>query len=125
MAERNFVVLRYQDKVPAMASCAKCQRKFFTPATYSRDPVGAQECLVSKFDRHECEEKAKEDSLRAVNNGRKNFQSQALQKTGCASPWILGVHVYRTRCPHVPNRFVDDEQPTRLGFTSPLQGPTW
>jgi hypothetical protein len=32
MVERNFVVLRYEGKVPTMASCAKCQRKFFTPA---------------------------------------------------------------------------------------------
>jgi hypothetical protein len=40
----------FQDKVPAMASCTKCQRKFFTPATFSRDPVGAAEYLRSKFD---------------------------------------------------------------------------
>lgn len=57
MAERSFTVLRYEGKVPAMAGCAKCQRKFFTPAIYSRDAVGAQEYLFSKFDRHDCEEK--------------------------------------------------------------------
>ena len=33
MAERDFVILRYQGKVPAMASCVGCQRKFFTPTT--------------------------------------------------------------------------------------------
>jgi hypothetical protein len=59
MAERDFVILRHQGKVPAMASCAKCQRKFFTPNTYSRDPVGAQEYLLGKFDRHDCEEQTK------------------------------------------------------------------
>jgi hypothetical protein len=59
MAERDFVILRFQGKVPAMASCAKCQRKFFTPTTYSRDPAGAEEYLLSKFDRHDCEEKPK------------------------------------------------------------------
>jgi len=59
MAERNFIVLRYEDKVPAMAGCAKCQRKFFTPATYSHDAAGAQEYLFSKFDHHECEGKPK------------------------------------------------------------------
>lgn len=59
MAERDFVILRSQGKVPAMASCAKCQRKFFTPTAYSRDPVGAQDYLLSKFDRHDCEEKPK------------------------------------------------------------------
>jgi hypothetical protein len=59
MAERSFIVLRYEDKVPAMAGCAKCQRKFFTPAVYVRDAAGAQEYLFSKFDRHECAEKPK------------------------------------------------------------------
>ncbi len=62
MAERDFVILRYQGKVPAMASCAKCQRKFFTPTTSSRDPVGAKEYLLSKFDRHDCEEKPKRNA---------------------------------------------------------------
>jgi hypothetical protein len=60
----DFVMLRYQGKVPAMASCAKCKRKFFTPTTYSRDPVGAKEYLLSKFDRHHCDEKAKERARR-------------------------------------------------------------
>jgi len=59
MAERDFTILRYQGKVPAMASCAKCQRKFFAPNTYSRDPVGAEEYLLGKFDHHDCEEKPK------------------------------------------------------------------
>jgi hypothetical protein len=54
MPERSFVVLRYVGKVPAMASCTKCQRKFFTPATHARDPVGADEYLRRKFDVHEC-----------------------------------------------------------------------
>ena len=45
MAERKFIVLKYQGKVPAMASCEKCQRKFFTPAAYSGDADGAYEYL--------------------------------------------------------------------------------
>jgi len=53
-AERKFVILRYQGKVPAMAGCAKCQRKFFTPSTLSRDPLGAEWYLLSKFDLHRC-----------------------------------------------------------------------
>jgi hypothetical protein len=36
MAERNFVFLRYEGKIPAMAGCAKCQHKFFTPAIFWR-----------------------------------------------------------------------------------------
>jgi len=63
MAERSFIILRYEGKVPAMASCAKCQRKFFTPADYSGDVVAAQEYLFSKFARQECEEKSKTPRL--------------------------------------------------------------
>lgn len=51
--ERRFVIVRYEGKVPAMASCAKCQLKFFT-ATFARDPVGAEVYLLDKFDLHEC-----------------------------------------------------------------------
>jgi hypothetical protein len=29
MAERNFIVLRYEGKVPAMADCEKCKRELF------------------------------------------------------------------------------------------------
>jgi hypothetical protein len=52
--------------VPAMASRAKCQRKFFTPTALSRDPVGALEYLLSKFDRHDCVEVLEEEALRVV-----------------------------------------------------------
>ena len=53
-SERGFVILRYEGKVPAMASCAKCGLKFFTPATFARDAVGAYEYLGQKFDLHVC-----------------------------------------------------------------------
>ena len=59
MTERSFIVLRYEGTVPAMAGCAKCQRKFFTPANYSGDAVAAQKYLFSKFDIHKCEETPK------------------------------------------------------------------
>jgi len=64
MAERNFIVLRYEGKVPAMAGCEKCLRKFFTPAICSCDVVGAQEYLFSKFDHHNCD-----DSSRKLHSG--------------------------------------------------------
>jgi hypothetical protein len=54
--ERRFVIVRHEGKLPAMASCAKCQLKFFTPATFARDPVGAEVYLLDKFDLHECRE---------------------------------------------------------------------
>jgi hypothetical protein len=52
--ERRIVIVRYEGKVPAMASCSKCQRKFFTPTTFARDAVGAEEYLRRKFDVHDC-----------------------------------------------------------------------
>ena len=54
--ERRLVIVRHEGKVAAMASCAKCQLKFFTPATFARDPVGAELYLLDKFDLHECRE---------------------------------------------------------------------
>jgi hypothetical protein len=54
MAERSFIVLKYQGKVPAMASCSECQHKFFTPANFFRDSSGARQYLLGKFDVHVC-----------------------------------------------------------------------
>jgi hypothetical protein len=54
MPERKIQILRHDGKVPALASCTKCQRKFFTPASYFNDPFGAREYLQGKFDQHEC-----------------------------------------------------------------------
>jgi hypothetical protein len=54
--DRQFVIVRYEGRVPAMASCGKCDRKFFTPTTLARDAIGAEEYLGRKFDVHECEE---------------------------------------------------------------------
>jgi hypothetical protein len=56
-SDRGFVIVRYVGIVPVMASCARCQRTFFTPSlAFARDPVGAEEYLGRKFDVHECEE---------------------------------------------------------------------
>ena len=41
--DRRFVILRYDGKVPALASCARCERKFFTPSALIRDASGAEE----------------------------------------------------------------------------------
>ena len=54
--ERRFVILMHEGGVPKMASCAKCERKFFTPPTLARDVIGAEEYLGKKFDVHQCEE---------------------------------------------------------------------
>jgi len=54
--QRRFIIVRHEGEVPAMASCAKCQLKFFTPATFAHDSVGAELYLLDKFDLHECGE---------------------------------------------------------------------
>ena len=54
MTERVFTILRSVDKVPVMASCAKCQLKFFAPQTYHNDPFGAEFYLRKKFEEHNC-----------------------------------------------------------------------
>jgi hypothetical protein len=59
MPERSFIILRYDGKVPAMACCAKCQHKFFTPSDFRRDRAGAEEYLRAKFDMHKCREEPK------------------------------------------------------------------
>jgi len=52
--DRHFVIVRCEGRAPAMASCAKCDRKFFTPTTLANDAIGAKEYLRRKFDVHEC-----------------------------------------------------------------------
>jgi hypothetical protein len=56
MVERSFVVLRDEGKVPTMASCTKCQHKFFTPAQFAGDAVIGERYLTHKFDLHRCPE---------------------------------------------------------------------
>ena len=66
MAERSFViVLKYRDQVPSMASCAKCQYKFFTPSDFRPDRIGAELYLLDKFDLHECR-----DGIKSQSNGK-------------------------------------------------------
>jgi hypothetical protein len=55
----SFVILKYVNKTPSLASCANCQRKFFTPSSYYRDPLGAEQYLREKFDDHNCPEEPK------------------------------------------------------------------
>jgi hypothetical protein len=54
-AERTFVILKHVNRVPSLASCTRCQRKFFTPRAYQGDPVGAEQYLLGKFEQHKCD----------------------------------------------------------------------
>lgn len=53
--ERCLVILRYERKIPVMASCARCERKFFTPTTFTRDAIAAEQYLAQRFNVHKCE----------------------------------------------------------------------
>jgi hypothetical protein len=52
--ELAFVILKYVNKTPALASCGKCERKFFTPNSFYNDIVGAEQYLREKFKLHDC-----------------------------------------------------------------------
>lgn len=49
------MILQRVNEVPVLASCMKCQLKFFTPNTYYNDHIGAGEYLREKYDEHTCE----------------------------------------------------------------------
>jgi hypothetical protein len=61
--DREFVVLPIAGKVPMMAGCARCGRKFFTPSTVKRDVLAAQAYLEEKFARHACLVERRPDGL--------------------------------------------------------------
>jgi hypothetical protein len=62
--ERSFVILKNINKTPSLASCSKCQRKFFTPNSYYSDRIGAELYLQEKFDLHRCEQETHLQFLR-------------------------------------------------------------
>jgi hypothetical protein len=51
---RSLVILKYKDKVPIVASCSACHRKFLTVVSLLHDPRGAERYLLEKFDLHKC-----------------------------------------------------------------------
>jgi hypothetical protein len=53
-SERTLVILKCVNKVPSLAACSSCQRKFFTLATYRDDPARAEQYLQEKFVMHRC-----------------------------------------------------------------------
>lgn len=53
--DRHLVMLRYEGRVAVMASCARCELKFFVPTTLSRDALEAEAYLVQRFAAHRCE----------------------------------------------------------------------
>lgn len=52
--ELRFVILRYEGKIPWMAGCTECQRKFFTPNSFAGDQAAAAQYLLDKFVHHKC-----------------------------------------------------------------------
>jgi hypothetical protein len=51
---RSLAILKYKDRVPLVASCTACHRKFFTIASLLHDPRQAEQYLLEMFDRHQC-----------------------------------------------------------------------
>jgi hypothetical protein len=50
-----FKILAYVNKVPSLATCTQCEKKFFTPSgVFQRDRLGAEDYLREKFAKHQC-----------------------------------------------------------------------
>jgi hypothetical protein len=54
MAERRLVILKFAGRIPTLAGCSECSRKFFTPANFGYDQLRAEHYLSEKFDQHTC-----------------------------------------------------------------------
>jgi hypothetical protein len=54
MDDSWMVFVQYWGKTPAMASCAKCHLKFFTPRELQKKPNEATDYLWRKFAAHPC-----------------------------------------------------------------------
>jgi hypothetical protein len=52
--EIGFSVLKYRNKVPVLAACARCQLKFLTPTQVMGDGESAIEYLWRKYSEHSC-----------------------------------------------------------------------
>jgi hypothetical protein len=50
-----MLILRYEGRVPVVASCTKCERKFFLPTTFTRDAIEAEAYLGQRFATHRFE----------------------------------------------------------------------
>jgi hypothetical protein len=53
---RRLVVLSFAGQVPMMASCTKCESKFFTPTVLAHDATRAERYLFHKYQLHRCSE---------------------------------------------------------------------
>jgi hypothetical protein len=52
----HLVVLRFEGQVSKMASCTRCENKFFTPTALAHDAIRAERYLFHKFHLHRCSE---------------------------------------------------------------------
>jgi hypothetical protein len=51
---RSLVILKHKDKVPIVASCSACHRKFLTVVAFLHDQRAAEQYLLERFDLHKC-----------------------------------------------------------------------
>jgi hypothetical protein len=62
--EIGFSILKYREKTPVLAVCARCQLKFLTPSQMMKDWEAASEYLWRKYSNHRCA------PTRSCNEGR-------------------------------------------------------
>ena len=54
MLERRLLVLQYMGNAPFLATCERCQLKFFTPRELGHKLVEAEQNMQERFDSHKC-----------------------------------------------------------------------
>jgi len=54
MLERRLLILKYMGNTPFLATCERCQLKFFTPRELGGKPVEGEQTLRNKFEMHKC-----------------------------------------------------------------------
>jgi hypothetical protein len=53
-ADSRFVILKYVHKTPSLATCERCNIKFFTPSELMGRSLQAEDHLREKFASHTC-----------------------------------------------------------------------
>jgi hypothetical protein len=58
VAEAQFTILKYRDKIPILAVCPLCNLKFLTPHDMMKDAESAELYLRTKYQQHNCKQSA-------------------------------------------------------------------
>jgi hypothetical protein len=80
VAEKQLIMLKLVDQTPVLAGCSGCNLKFFVPKGLMKDSFEANNCLLSKFDRHVCTGEAPPPKKCIDKLGGCKFEIELMQK---------------------------------------------